>query len=117
MDAKRFFETALPQMLVKHLDTFLLTQGSISFSIRDAGSWTLRWGDIEAPISAVFSGDADLKLWLSAEAWQAWMEGTLDPFDAIASGEIVMEGKEDLLETFGYFLRPSTTLFDVYLQS
>jgi putative sterol carrier protein len=116
MDAKRFFEVALPQMLINHLETFLVTRGTMAFSVQDAGEWTLCWGDLETPIAAGFRPDAETKVWLSASAWRAWSAGDLDPYAAVLSGEIVVDGNEAMLETLGYFLRPTNTLLDVYLQ-
>lgn len=116
MDVQRFFEVALPQMLTKHWDVFVSTRGSVAFSVQDAGSWTLLWGETEEPVVSGFLPDASLKVWFSAPMFQAFLEGRLDPDEAVERGEIVCEGEEDLFETLGYFLRPSNSVFDVYLQ-
>ena len=116
MEARRFFEVALPQMLSHRLETFLVARGVMAFSVQGAGTWTVRWGDVETPVLAGFASDADVKIWLSESAWRAWMAGDLDPYRSVDSGEVVVDGNETLLETFGYFLRPANTLFDVYLQ-
>ena len=115
MNAQRFFETAFPQMVIKHFDTFLQSQGTISFAVEGQGDWTVEFGNSESPIADGFQGDADLRLWWSGEGFSSFLDGKLDVIEAVQAGDVSAAGNVELLETLGYMLRPQTTLLDIMM--
>ncbi len=115
MEAQRFFEVAVPQMVSKHLESFLDARGSIAFSIHGEGQWTIQLGDIDSPVVDEFVADADLRLWLSPEAFEEFITGDLDGVEALINGDLVVAGNTLLLETVGYLLKPTTSLLDIYM--
>jgi hypothetical protein len=109
MSPKRFFEVALPHMVVRSFIDFLQTQGSISFDIRNGGQWTFTFAS-DQPVSAGLKPDATLKLAFTRRAFEAFLGGTLDPVDALRRREIVCAGTDfHLLEAFGRILQPPKT--------
>jgi len=115
MEAKRFFEVAIPQMVLKQLDTFMSKHGTVSVSVRREGKWTLQFGNLDAPVLPKFKQDADLRLWFTPDTFKSFLDGSLQAREAMESGDFVAEGEFDLLETIGYLIRPPSNLLGVYM--
>lgn len=115
MEAKRFFEAAIPGMILEHMDAFMGSQGCIAFSVHGEGQWTIFLGDMEEPVIDEFLPDADLRVWLSPKAFQDFASGQLDGAEALVNGDLVVAGQTQLFESLGYFLKPPSSLMDLYL--
>ncbi|MBN2358839.1 MAG: SCP2 sterol-binding domain-containing protein [Deltaproteobacteria bacterium] len=104
MQIREFFERVLPHLVHQRFLEFVKTQGSVAISVREVGAWTIRFGDPELPIAPGADAAADLKLDVSAAAFGAFIEGTLDAADAVGRREISFAGDLRVLERLGYFL-------------
>lgn len=102
---KTWFERTLPALLASRFDDFLEVSGSISFRVGD-GAWTLNFGDVAEPVKAGVMRDATLRLDFTPPAFEAFIEGTLDPVAAIRSGEVKAKGDLELLAIFATLLMP-----------
>jgi len=105
MEAKTWFEQQLPALLVSRFDDFLAVQGDISFQVGDK-AWTLTFGDIEGPVKAVATPGAALRLRFTPPAFEAFVDGTLDPVAAIGRGEVEASGKIELLAILATLMMP-----------
>ncbi|MBI3183271.1 MAG: SCP2 sterol-binding domain-containing protein [Myxococcales bacterium] len=103
----KFFERLLPLACVQRADDFFGYSGSIAFSILGpgGGEWTFTFADPE-PVQKGFSAEADLRLWFTGAAFEAFVGGTLDAAEAVKAGEVRAEGEVDLLQDFGGLLMP-----------
>jgi hypothetical protein len=100
---RRFFGVALPHRVVERLHLLFSYEGRIAFSIKDAGSWTLRFASDE-PVTPRFDRRAELQLHITREAFEAWLDGSLDVPAAVKSGAFKARGQLALLEAFGRLL-------------
>jgi hypothetical protein len=108
VEPKRFFEVALPNMVARSFVDFLQNQGRISFDIRGVGQWTFIFGT-EEPVKSGLDPAAELRLTFTRRAFDAFVQGTLDPVEAVKRREVMASGQGfDLLEAFGRILRPPT---------
>lgn len=107
--ARSFFGRRLPSHIAQHVEKFASLQGSIAFYVRGQGKWTLRLGNLEAPVEDGLAPDADLTLWFSGDAFEAFARGTLDVADAVTREQVAFEGDPGLLERFGFLLAPPTS--------
>jgi hypothetical protein len=106
MNPKRFFEIALPHMVARSFVDFLQTQGAIGFDIKNGGQWTFTFGT-EAPVTVGLKPGAQLKLYFTRRAFDAFIAGTLDCAEALQRREVVAIGADyHLLEAFGRILQP-----------
>jgi hypothetical protein len=112
MDATKFFEDAVPFFICRGLTAFLASRGVIHFSVEGQGAWTLHLGNLDAPISRGLVGRADLAVWYSTRAFEAFLEGTLVPREVVRAGEFVASGDVGLLVELGRVLAaPKNGLF------
>jgi len=99
-----FFERRLPAIVVTRIDDFFAYHGTIAFDV--AGDpWTFEFGNMDI-CRPGFEESADLKLHFTEQGFQGFVDGTLDPVDAITGGHIKGEGDFDLLQSFGVLLMP-----------
>lgn len=103
--ASTWFERQLPALLVSRFDDFLAVTGDISFQVGDE-AWTLTFGDVESPVKAGATPAASLRLRFTPPAFQAFIDGTLDPVAAIGRGEVKASGDFDLLATLATLMMP-----------
>jgi hypothetical protein len=105
--AKSFFQRLLPGLVVARFDDFLATRGSVAFEVSGAGGgqWTFHFADPD-PIREGFDGEADLQLTFDADAFEAFVGGTLDAADAVARGAVSAEGDVELLSALGVLMMP-----------
>lgn len=113
MDARRFFETALPHFVGENISAFLSMRGTIAFSVGDAGSWTVRLGHPSDVVRREFADDAGLKLWFQPAAFEAFLGGTLDVGASLDSGALAFSGDAGLFEKIGILLQPPTSMLGV----
>lgn len=113
MNAARFFETAFPHFVAENFSAFLSMRGTIAFSIRDAGSWTVRLGRPKDAVRAEFAEDAELKLWFVPAAFEAFLDGSLDVGASLDSGDLTFTGDPGLLEKIGVLLQPPSSMLGV----
>ncbi len=104
-DAKKWFERQLPALLVSRFDDFLAVQGDISFQVGDS-AWTLTFGDVDEPVKSVATPGAALRLRFTPPAFQAFVDGTLDPVAAIGRGEVKASGEIELLAILATLMMP-----------
>ncbi|MDX2008641.1 MAG: SCP2 sterol-binding domain-containing protein [Myxococcaceae bacterium] len=105
--AQTFFQRLLPGLVVARFDDFLATRGSVAFDVRDpeGGQWTFHFADPE-PIREGFDDAADLKLAFDADAFEAFVAGTLDAAEAVGRGAVSAEGDFELLSALGVLMLP-----------
>jgi hypothetical protein len=106
MTAHRFFESAIPFFILRSMFAFLVTRGRIHFEVEGEGSWTLHLGNVGEPVSRGLVGLADLEVWFSSAAFDAFVSGTLDPKPAMRRGEFKVKGDVRLLEQLSAILAP-----------
>ncbi len=100
-----WFDRTLPALLINRFDDFLAVQGDISFTVGNK-SWTLTFGDVEAPVKEGATPDASLRLKFTEPAFDAFTAGTLDAVGAISRGEVKASGELELLTTLATFMMP-----------
>ncbi|MCA2980274.1 MAG: SCP2 sterol-binding domain-containing protein [Myxococcaceae bacterium] len=105
--AQSFFQRLLPGLVVARFDDFLATRGSVAFEVRGptGGRWTFHFADPD-PIREGFDEAADLCLVFDADAFAAFVEGSLDAPDAVARGAVTARGDVELLGALGVLLMP-----------
>lgn len=103
--AKTWFERQLPALLISRFDDFLAVQGDISFQVGDE-AWTLTFADIDEPVRPGATPDAALRLAFTPAAFQAFVDGSLDPVGAIGRGEVKASGEIELLATLATLMMP-----------
>ena len=106
MDAKRFFTTAVPSIVARDFEQFMTLNGVIACKVKGEGAWTLRFGDVEAPITEGFDPRADLKIWFTKEGFDAFVSGSGNMRKIVMKGEIAFAGDATYLERLGFLLSP-----------
>jgi len=114
MDTQRFFDVALPTMILKQWDLFRTLKGSISVQIDGVGSWTVQLGNIQEPIGPPKEG-SDLRLWFTPNAFQEFIDGQLDVVSAARLGSVKGDGNFGLLERLAGLLQPPTSALGLML--
>src|SRR6266496_2794964 len=94
MAENRFFEVALPNMAARSFGDFLQVQGAIAFDIAGEEQWTFTFGSQE-PVAKGLNPKADLTLRFTRDAFDAFVEGTLDTVAAVKAREVVLLGGND----------------------
>lgn len=79
MDARRFFFEAFPQLIVTAPQRFAGLSGVIAISVQGQGKFTVRLGNLEAPVVEGFDKKATAKLWFLGQAFSQFLDGTLPP--------------------------------------
>ena len=102
---QRWFERQLPALVVSRFDDFLAVQGAISFEVGDEG-WTLTFGEVEKPVRAGATAEADLHLRFTPPAFAAFADGTLEVATALRQGELEAWGDFQLLVTLSTLMSP-----------
>ena len=105
MDAKRFFDVAVPQLAAEHAGLFAALHGRIAFVIQGVGEWTVQLGSDHAPVLPGAARDADLVLSFHRGAFADFIAGTLDLNSAVARGEIAYDGDLSAVTRFGRLLQ------------
>src|SRR5262245_12787908 len=109
MEPKRFFEVALPHMLVRSLADFLEAKGAIVFEVRGVGQWSFVFGS-DQPVRRGYVDEAGLRLTVTRKAFDQFLHGTLDTAKALAHKEVLAVGTQfELLEAFARILEPPAT--------
>jgi hypothetical protein len=105
--AQSFFERLLPGLVVSRFDDFLATRGAVAFDVQGpgGGQWTFHFADPD-PIRDGFDADADLRLTFEADAFEAFVSGTLDAAEAVSRGAVSAEGDVELLSALGVLMMP-----------
>ena len=103
--AKTWFERQLPALLISRFDDFLAVQGDISFQVGDE-AWTLTFADIDEPVRAGATPEAALRLVFTPAAFEAFVDGSLDPVGAISRGEVKASGDIELLSILATLMMP-----------
>ena len=106
MDAQRFFKVGLPAMVAERLEKFATMSGVLTVNVKGSGKWTVRLGNLEQPVSEGDDPAADLRLWISAHALEAWLDGRLDVTRALEDGHVAAKGDLNVLEHLGFLLQP-----------
>ncbi len=107
---ERFFEKAVPAMVLKQFDDFIAETGVLAFEVRGAGDWAVHFGDVMNPVTKGKAEKFDLFLSFTPAAFTGFVDGTLDLGAAIASKDIVAKGTNFmLLESFGDLINPPVT--------
>ena len=104
MHAERFFITALPHMILDNMDAFLASCGTISFCVVGVGKWTLFLGNCRQPVVRGFLRSADLRVRLSAGAFDAMLSGDLDTEQVSHPAELQLVGNRKLLARLGQII-------------
>lgn len=99
-DPRPFFGHTLPKALLKNLDSFMARPGVMTIVVRGKGAWTLRFGDEARPIEPGRADDADLVAAFVPSAFQAFVDGELDPHHAVVTGHVKMRGDRRLFARF-----------------
>lgn len=102
MDARNFFFTMLPQLIVAAPQRFAGLRGVVAVSVQGQGKFTVRLGDLEAPVVDGFDKKAAVKLWFLGDAFARFVAGTLPP--QTTTRELILAGDGDVLDSFGRFL-------------
>jgi hypothetical protein len=105
--AQTFFQHLLPGLVVARFDDFLATRGSVAFDVRgpEGGQWTFHFADPE-PIREGCDEAADLTLSFDADAFEAFVGGTLDAAEAVGRGAVTAHGDVELLGALGVLMTP-----------
>ena len=109
MDAQRFFEIAIPSVITRDVDRFLLMQGSIAIKVKGAGAWTLRLGNLDEPVTEQFDARAELKVWFSARGFERFVDGSSSARQLVQDGGIAYDGDPALLQHLGFLMTPGDT--------
>ena len=99
-----FFERRLPAIVVQRIDDFFAQHGSIAFDV-EGQAWTFEFGNVEI-VRPGFEDAADLRLHFTEAGFVGFVDGTMDPVEAITAGHVKGEGDFDLLQSFGVLLMP-----------
>ncbi len=78
--------------------------GTITFIIREHGSWTVQLGNTTTPVTAEADARADLVLAFSEEAFGRFLTGTLDLAKAVAHKQVMHRGDPTMLVRFSRLL-------------
>jgi hypothetical protein len=107
MTPERFFEKAVPAMILRHYDDFSAEKGVLAFEIRGVGEWNIRFGDSKDPVLKGKPEKYDLFLSFAPGAFTSFVAGKLDLPTALAAKDLVAKGTNFiLLESFGELLDP-----------
>jgi hypothetical protein len=109
MDAERFFEVAIPSVVTRDVDRFLLMQGSIAIKVKGEGAWTLHLGNIEEPVAEGFDARADLRVWFTAQGFERFITGSSNARELVREKDIVYQGDSSLLQNLGFLMTPGDT--------
>jgi len=112
MNTERFFNVALPHIIIKQWDIFTSLKGSISFKIEN-DIWSFHLGNISSPIQ--HSNICDLNLRFSHDAFQDFINGRLDVATAVKTKRIEGSGDFQILNGFERLIRPPTTVLGLML--
>lgn len=99
-DPRPFFGQTLPLALLKNIDSFMAVRGVMTIIVRGKGSWTLRFGDQERPLEPGTAKDADLVAAFVPSAFEAFVQGELEPHRALATGRVKTRGDRRLFARF-----------------
>lgn len=100
VDTRPFFGRTLPLALLKNIDTFMAVPGVMTIVVRGKAKWTIRFGDQERPLEPGAAKDADLTVAFVPSAFEAFINGTLDPHRALATGKVKTRGDRRLFARF-----------------
>ena len=97
--AERFFLQELPAAIIRDLQRFRLLSGTLAFSC--AGEkYTVRLGDLDAPVILGFERAADVKVWFFGDAFERFIRGE----KVSGKKHVMVQGDLDVLERFGRLL-------------
>lgn len=85
--------------------------GTITFIIREHGSWTVQLGNADAPVTPEADARADLVLAFSEEAFERFLAGTLDLGKAVAHKQVMHRGDPSMLVRFSRLLAEDRNVF------
>ncbi len=102
MDARRFFFEAFPQLVVAAPQRFAALRGVVAVSVQGQGKFTVRLGDLDAPVVEGFDKKATAKLWFLGQTFSQFLDGTLPP--TTTTRQLIKGGDGDVLQGFGQFL-------------
>lgn len=114
MDAARFFEVAIPEMAQRRAALFGHLRGSLAFIIRGQGGWTVHLG-AKVPVTPEADPKADLVLSFTPEAFDGFVDGSLDLERAMAEHQLAHEGDLGALTRFSSLLSADTNPLSVRL--
>lgn len=104
---------ALAVSIRENPDQFLNQRGSMAIEVGEGDVLTVRFGDHERPIEEAFDQDADLLVWFSESAFDAFLDGSLDPGSALENESLVLGGEIQLFGTLGLVLQPSKSWLSI----
>jgi hypothetical protein len=109
-DQARFFEEVVPRLARRKARAFPALAQSICVVVEDR-AWTLTLHDDERPVRAGGDPEAGFTLYLSAPAFDALVDGTLDVDRALDARAVGVAGDVRALEQLGRLLGgPRTTV-------
>lgn len=103
MSIEEFFSERLPRAL-KASPGFAAGKGTLAIIVEGAGSWTVRFGDVDEPVIADADAESDcIAVWMKP-GFEALLRGSRD-LDVIRPSALV--GDEKLLARLGTHLQPT----------
>ena len=112
MTPTQFFDEHLPRLARARGALFPALAGTLSVVVEHE-AWTLRLHDAAEPVKRGGTPGVTLALYLSAEAFAALADGTLDLERALAARAIGYSGDLRALEQLGRLMQGATTSVDV----
>jgi hypothetical protein len=108
VDANAFFLRQLPTLIVGDLNRFASLTGRVALSV-GAAKFTVRLGDLEAPVVEGFDRAAEVKVWFFGDAFARFLAG------AVLAGprDVRVEGDREVLGRFGQLLSPARNALSI----
>ena len=108
-----YFDELIPALARHKKDAFGALQGRIAIIIRSCGDWTIQLGNLESPVVAGATPEAELALSFTKESFTDLLQGHLDIDQALEEGHIAFDGKLQLLENFGLLMQGAQDLVSI----
>lgn len=106
--AAAFFSKDFIALIVRDPARYRLATGSLAFRVMGEGEWTVRLGDLEAPVEPIFDRNADLKLWFFGDAFQRFLDATLP--SPPSTRQLLLRGDLAVLARFGRLFTPAQSI-------
>ncbi|MEM6533287.1 MAG: SCP2 sterol-binding domain-containing protein [Myxococcota bacterium] len=103
-----FFFGHLVEAIERNAELFLSTRGAIAIRVVSKGDFTIRFGDVDAPISVGLVNPVDTKVRFTPNTFVDYVEGRLDVETALHAGHLRVSGDLRLVERFGQLFTQHT---------
>ena len=102
---RHYFDDLIPALARHKRDAFSALSGRIAIIVKSCGRWTIQLGDLDTPVVAGVTPDAELALSFTQKAFTGFLKGDLDIENALEHGQIAFDGKLQLLTNFGLLMQ------------